>query len=359
VVVGKKILGMGAAALGVSVLALGGTGASAAAPRATVTINGAGSTFIAPLLQGQIIPGFTGANSSVQVNYQAIGSGAGISLFQKGNVDFAGSDALLKPSQETIAKATCGGGAGGGVFKIPTTIGAVALIYNLPGVNTGLKLSPSVVAKIFLGQITNWNDAQIARLNSSVRLPSVKIQTIHRADGSGTTYIFTNYLKAVDTSWASQIGAGATVAWPNGTGAPQSSGVSAAVGQTQGGVSYVDLAYAIKNHLNYARVQNSRGEFVAPGIASASAAAASFASSIPSDLQQIIVNSKSSGAYPITGYSYIFMCNRQSGTRGRTLVNFVRYAVTTGQAHAGLLYYAPLPKNVQSADVAALNRIAR
>jgi len=358
-----RILRTGAAALGVTALTLGATGASAAshiaaAPRASVVLNGAGSTFIVPLLQGAVIPQFTKANPNVQVNYQPVGSGTGISLFTKGQVNFAGSDALLTPAQSNAATGQCGGGQSGGVLKIPTTIGAVALIFNLPGVQTGLKLSSSVVANIFLGMVTNWSDPSIKSLNPGVNLPNTAIQTVHRSDGSGTTYIFTHYLATISPDWKSKVGGGGTtVNWPNGTGAAKSSGVTAAVGSTQGAVGYVDLAYAIQNNQTYAYLQNSSGNFVAPSADSASVAADSFAKSMPSDLQQLIVNSPAAKAYSLSGYSYIFMCGRQSGTTGKTLVSFVRYAVTTGQNFARQLYYAPLPKSVQALDTKALGNI--
>jgi len=224
---------------------------------------------------------------------------------------------------------------------------------------SNLKLSPSVAAGIFLGQITTWSDGQIKSLNPGVTLPSIPIQTVHRADGSGTTWIFTHYLAAISSTWLGQIGAGATtVSWPNGTGAQGSSGVSAAVGQQQGTISYVDLAYAITNKLSYAQVQNQKGQFIAPSSNGASLAADAYVSQLPSSNEQVIVNAPVRNAYPISGYSYIFMCNRQPGSAGRTLVDFVRYVVTTGQKAAAALYYAPLPKSVVQRDQAALGSIS-
>ncbi len=357
-----RILRTGAAALGVTALTLGATGASAAshtaaAPRASVVLNGAGSTFIAPLLQGAVIPQYTKANPNVQINYNPIGSGAGIALFTKGSVNFAGSDALLSAAQANAATSQCGGGQSGGVIKIPATIGAVALFFNLPGVQTGLKLSSDVVANIFLGKVTNWSDPSIKSLNPSVNLPNLAIQTVHRADGSGTTYIFTHYLSAISPQWSSSVGSGATVNWPNGSGAKGSSGVAAAVQQTQGAIGYADLAYAIQNSLPYAYLQNAKGNFIAPSSTSASLAANSFAKAMPSDLQQIIVNSSDPKAYPLTGYSYIFMCGRQTGSIGHTLLSFVKYEVTTGQKFAGQLYYGSIPSSVQKLELTALGNV--
>lgn len=340
-------------ALGVSALTLGGGAVSAAAPRASASLNGAGSTFVAPLMQGAWIPGYTAKHSGVQINYNPTGSGTGISLWTAGQVDFAASDALLNSTQDSAAAAKCGSS----VTKIPATIGAVALVYNLPGVDTGLKLTPRIVAGIFLGQVREWSDVSIKHLNPGVTLPQKPIQVVHRSDGSGTSYIVTTYLSQINAVWKSKVGSGSTVNWPVGLGAKGSAGVSAAVGSTPGAISYVDLAYAIKNHLSYVTLQNKAGAYVAPSALSASIAANSFAGSLPADLQQVIVNSPASRAYPITGYSYIFLCGKQSGDKGRTLVDFVKYAVTSGQMGAAPRYYAPLPAKVQARDMAALNAI--
>lgn len=351
----RAIAGLaGAVAIGAMALPAIASPAQAATTRAsTIAINGAGSTFVAPLLTGKWVPGYQSKHSNVRINYNATGSGTGISLWTAGTTDFAASDALLSSDQETAAKTRCGSN----VTKLPATIGAVALVYNLPGVQSGIKLTPDIVARIFLGEIHEWSDQRIKRLNPGVNLPARPIQLVHRSDGSGTSYIATHYLAAVSSAWSSKVGSGSTVNWPVGLGAKGSSGVTALVGRTQGAIGYVDLAYAIENSLNYATVQNKAGKYVAPGVDSASAAAASFAGSMPSDLQQTIVNSAAAAAYPITGYSYIFLCGTQSGDKGRTLVDFVKYAVTSGQSASKSLYYAPLPSSVQSRDVAALKAI--
>lgn len=354
---GKKVVGAGIAALGVGALALTSTPAAAAHSRAGITISGAGSTFVAPIMNGAWIKGYQAKNSNVNIDYQATGSGAGISLWTKGQTDFAGSDALLSSVQENSAKNQCHGGYSGGVFKIPVTIGAVSLIYNLPGVSN-LKLTSGLIAQIFLGQIKTWNDAQIQKINGSAKLPSTPIQIVHRADGSGTTYIFSHYLSATSSIWTSQVGkGGATIAWPTGTGATGSSGVTQAVQGQPGAISYVDLAYAISAKVSYATVQNKAGQYVQPSVAAASVAADGYANSMPSDLQQLIVNSPSKNAYSVSGYSYIFMCTNQRSAKGQALVSFVRYVVTDGQAAASQLYYAPLPKSVQKLDTSALDKI--
>jgi phosphate transport system substrate-binding protein len=325
----------------------------AAAPRATVALQGAGSTFVAPIMQGKWIPTYTKLHSNVQISYNPTGSGTGISLWSAGSTDFAASDALLNTTQEAKARTTCNSD----VIKLPVTIGAVALIYNLPGVQSGIKLTPDLIVKIFMGQIKEWGDLRIQRLNPGLKLPMRPIFVVHRSDGSGTTFIVTSYLSQVSKTWAGQVGSGSTVNWPTGSGAKGSSGLSAVVAQTQGGIGYVDLAYAIKNKLDYATLQNKAGKYIAPGVVSATAAANSFAGSMPADLQQIIVNSPAENAYPITGYSFMFLCRGLSGDKGHTLVDFATYVVTKGQSDAASLYYAPLPKSVQSKDLAAITKI--
>jgi len=351
----KPALRVALASLAAGVVALSGTAALAVSPRAAVTFAGAGSTFVAPLMTGQWIPDYTRAHPDVRIVYAAIGSTAGLSRWTARQVDFAASDAQLTPDQERAAAGRCGGA----VVKIPATISAMALVYNVPGVRSGLKLSPAVIADIFLGRVTRWDDPAIQGLNAGVRLPNLGIRTIHRTGGSGTTFIFTNYLSSVSPQWKSGPGAGANLArWPTGGGAKGSAGVVQAVATTLGAIGYVDLAYAIQNTLDYADVRNAHGSFVRPGVDAASSAADSLAAAMPRDLQQIIVNAPAAGAYPITGYSYVDLCGRQAGAAGRALVDFVRYAVTTGQATVSKLYYAPLPLSVQRLDTAALDKVA-
>lgn len=350
----KHTVRAGFAALGALAVALCGTGALAAPPRASAALAGAGSTFIAPLMTGQWIPDYTQGHSAVQIAYAAVGSTTGLSRWTAGQVDFAASDAQLTTAQEQSAARRCGGAA----VKIPATISAVALVYNVPGVRSGLKLSPAVIAGIFLGTVARWNDPAIGALNPGVKLPTLAIKTVHRSGGSGTTFILTHYLSAVNARWKSGPGAGASVTWPNGIAAKGSAGVVQEVSVTLGAIGYVDLAFAIQDTLDYARVQNAAGAFVKPGVDAASSAADSFAPAMPRDLQQVIVNSPATGAYPITGYSYMVLCGRQPGAKGQALLDFVRYAVTTGQAAVKKLYYAPLPPSIQRLDTTALGAIA-
>jgi phosphate transport system substrate-binding protein len=271
-----------------------------------------------------------------------------------GAADFAASDVPMDAGQQRQAQGRCGGAAA----TIPATIGAVALIYNVPGVPAGLRFSPGLLAAIFLGRVANWSDPSIKAMNPGVRLPDLPIQVVHRSNGSGTTFILTNYLAAVSTAWRTGPGAGATVTWPVGTGVKGSAGIVQQVSTTLGALGYVDLAYGVQNNLTYARIQNAHGEFVSPSVEGASKAAAWLAGSMPADLQQIITNAAAPGAYPIAGYSYLILCTRQSGARGRAAVDFVRYAVTDGQEAVQALYYAPLPPSVERMDTAALDRIA-
>ncbi len=284
-------------------------------------------------------------------------SSAGIALFTGGSANFAASDALLDATQTNLALGQCGGAQAGGVVTIPAAIGAAALFFNVPGVHTGLKVSPAVVASIFLGQVTTWSDPAIQRLNPGVALPPLAIRPIHRVDGSGTTSIFTQYLAAVSSAWRSRVGAGSTVPWPTGVGATGSAGVAAAVQQTPGGIGYADLAYAVLTTLPYASVRNARGAFIDPSSDAATAAAASFAASMPSDLRQIIVNSTDPTAYPISGYSYLIMCGHQADAAGHALLDFVRYETTTGQTFARQLSYGAIPESVRARTLAALGRV--
>jgi len=328
--------------------------APGATTRAATAITGAGSTFVAPVMLGQWIPGYTADHPEATVAFAPVGSTSGVKQWTQGGADFAASDAILSAADEQAARTRCGG-----ALKIPVTISAVALIYNVPGLKGELRLSASLVARIFLGQVTNWHDPAIAALNPERRLPDLAIQPIHRSGGSGTTFILTHYLTAVSAEWQRGPGAGASINWPTGAGVKGSAGIVVAVSTTLGGIGYVDLAYAVQNNIDYAVVQNARGAFVAPGVNAASVAAASYAAAMPHDLQQVIVNAADPRAYPITGYSYIFLCSRQIGQKGQTLVDFVRYAVTTGQRSTALLYYAPLPASVQRLDEVALKAVAQ
>jgi phosphate transport system substrate-binding protein len=239
-------------------------------------------------------------------------------------------------------------------------LGAVAVTYNLPQVTQPLRLSGDVVASIFQGQITKWNDPRIAALNPGIALPATDILVVHRSDGSGTTYVFTDYLAAVSPAWATKPGKGKEVQWPVGLGGKGNDGVTGQVKQTPGAIGYVELAYANQNKLATAQLKNAAGEFVAPSIASATAAAAGAAGNLPpnTDYRVSIVNATGKGAYPISSFTWIIAYEKQAdAAKGKKLVDFLHWALTDGQAMAGPLDYAPLPESMRSALVTRLSAI--
>lgn len=324
------------------------TAGGSASPAATIPItkvaspvalNGAGATFPAPLYTKWFDVYKTSVDPNVTVNYQAIGSGAGIQQITQKTVDFGASDAFLTDQQLAAAP---------GVLEIPTVAGAVTVAYNVPGVATGLKLTPDAIAGIFLGTITKWNDPAIASQNPGVNLPATDIAVVHRSDGSGTTNIFTNYLSAISPEWKSSVGAGTSVSWPVGLGAKGNAGVAGQIQQLPGGIGYVELAYAVQNKMTYASVQNKAGNFIAPSIDSTKAAVAASAGNIPSDLRAMIVNADGADSYPICGFTWILLYKDQTDQlKGQALTNFLAWAIQDGDQYASDLLYVPLPQNVK------------
>ncbi len=302
-------------------------------------LTGAGSTFIYPAFQKWFYE--YAQNTGVKINYQPIGSGGGIRQLSEGTVDFAGSDAPM--SDEEIAKAQ------GPVLQLPMVIGAVAITYNLPDLSQPIRLSGDVLADVFLGKITRWNDARIAALNPGVSLPAQDLLVVHRSDGSGTTYIFTDYLSAVSPGWKSGPGMGKEVAWPVGLGGKGNEGVSGQIKQTPGSIGYVELAYANQNKLPVAQMKNAAGNFLAPTIQGTTAAAAAAAAALGSDtdFRVSIVNASGADAYPIASFSWLILyTNQKDAGKGRKLVDFITWALTDGQKDLAALDYAPLPDNV-------------
>jgi phosphate transport system substrate-binding protein len=283
------------------------------------------------------------AKTGQRINYQPSGSGAGIKQLSEATVDFGGSDGPM--TDEELA-----GAKHGPILHIPTTLGAVVVTYNLPGVTQPLRMTPDVVADIFLRKITKWNDPRLAAVNPGVALPPRDILVAHRSDGSGTTYIFTDYLSKVSPAWAAGPGKGKAVSWPAGTiGGKANEGVAAQVQQTEGSVGYVELAYAAQNRLPAALIRNSAGNFVAPTIESITAAAAGVTDTLAasSDYRISIVNAPGANAYPISSFSWILMYqNPPDAAKGRKLVDFVKWGVTEGQQYAPDLHYAPLPQRL-------------
>jgi phosphate transport system substrate-binding protein len=326
----------------------GGTTASGSS-----TINGAGSTFAQPMYQQWA--GQYKSSHSVQINYQGIGSGGGISEFTQGVVNFGATDAPMTGTEQSAAQA----GQGSVVLHIPMIIGAIAIIYNEPGV-TNVKLDGPTLANIYLGKITKWNDAAIKALNPGVSLPSDAIQPVQRSDSSGTSYAFTSYLTAISPTWASQVGASKAPSWPTGTGATGSSGVAAAVQQTKGAIGYVEYGYATQGHIPFATLKNASGEFVAPSTASTNAASA--AATFPPDVTKLtfsLVNSSASGAYPLVTPTYVLIAQHQKdGATGSELKGWLQWDLASAQQNeVTSLGYAPLPSKLISLDLSALNTV--
>jgi phosphate transport system substrate-binding protein len=308
--------------------------------KSDVKLTGAGSSFAYPLYSRWAADYM--AKTGAQVNYQSKGSGAGIRQLQEMTIDFGGTDAPMTPEEISKAK-------GGEILHIPVAMGAVVLAYNLPEVTTQLKMSAPVIAGIFLGRITKWNDRQIAALNPGVTLPATDIVVVHRSDGSGTTYIWTDYLSKLSPEWAKQVGKGKEVKWPVGLGGAQNEGVSGQVKQLPGSVGYVELAFARQNKLPYAAIQNSKGNFVDPSIESVTAAAAAVAAGLPdtTDYRISIIDAPGADAYPISSITWALVyVNQADKAKGKELVEFLKYGLNEGQAAAKELDYAPLPSSM-------------
>jgi phosphate transport system substrate-binding protein len=305
--------------------------------RGQVKLTGAGATFPNIIYQDWILT-YNQQRKDVQLNYQSIGSGGGIKQFTEKTVDFGGSDAPMTDEQIAAVQ--------GNVLHIPTVLGAVVVTYNLPGVNTQLRLTPAVLVDIFLGKITSWRDPRIASLNPGVTLPRADILVAHRSEGSGTTYIFTDYLSKVSPAWQAQVGRGVSVNWPVGLGGKGNEGVAATVGQTPGAIGYIELAYADANKLAYAQLQNDAGKFVTPTLAATTAALAGAMKLMgpDTDFRVSITNAGGPGSYPIASMTYLLLRKTyDDGAKAGALISFVWWAETQGQAKAASLGYAPLP----------------
>ena len=321
----------------IGLLALGFIGSTAWAEK-LLLINGAGATFPYPLYSKWFYE-YTKVDESVNFNYQSIGSGGGIRQITAQTVDFGASDGALTDEQLKQAP--------GELFHIPMTAGAVVITYNIPGVSERLKLSPDVVADIFLGKISRWNDSRISKDNPGVNLPADNIIVAHRSDGSGTTNIFTDYLSSVSSIWKSRVGKGTAVDWPVGLGGKGNEGVAGLVKQTPGAIGYVELAYAVKNNLSYADVKNKSGNFITPSIESTASAIEGKLNSMPEDFRVSLVNPDGADAYPIAGVTWILVYKNQTDkVKGKKIVEFLRWAVTDGQKYSKDLLYAPLPQEM-------------
>lgn len=313
-----------------------------------VTLTGAGATFPAPIY-GKWFSDY-GQGHGVQVNYQSIGSGGGIQQVTAGTVDFGASDAPMTAEEEAKVP---------GILQLPTVLGAVAVTYDVPGVSQPLKLSGDVLAQIFMGRITKWNDAKIAADNPGVSLPGTNIAVVHRSDGSGTTFVFTDYLSQVSPEWKTAVGSGKSVKWPTGLGAKGNEGVAGAVKQTAGAIGYVELAYAMQNGLAMASLKNQAGQFVAPSVDATAAAAAGVAARVASgDFRVSLVNAPGAATYPISTWTYLLVRPHWDDCgKAEAFVGLVSWALTQGGAAARQLNYAPLPDQVRTGVLQKLQTV--
>jgi phosphate transport system substrate-binding protein len=308
---------------------------------AQLKLNGAGATF--PYVIYSKWFDVYHEKNGVEFNYQSIGSGGGIKQVIEGTVDFGASDAAMTDDQLKEAKEK----QGTEILHIPTVMGAVVLTYNVPGLGTGLKLTPDVIAGIFLGTITKWNDAKIASLNTGKNLPDLAIIVAHRSDGSGTTNIFTDYLTKVSKDWEQKVGKGTSVNWPTGLGGKGNEGVTSVVKQSEGSIGYVELAFAVKNNLPYATLQNKSGNFVDATFEAVSAAAAGSIKTMPEDLRVSITNADGKNSYPISGFTWLLIYKQmKEKEKAQAVIKFLGWAMADGQSFAKDLYYAPLPAEV-------------
>jgi phosphate ABC transporter phosphate-binding protein len=324
--------------LAAAVLALGSISTPASGQD---TLSGSGSTFIKPIMDKWIAE-YTKANGGA-INYQSQGSGAGVKQMTDGAVDFGCTDAFMKQQQMTAAK-----NSGGEVTHVPLAMGAIAVAYNLPGVDKQLNFTGPVLADIFLGNITRWNDPKLQDINPGVGLPNREIATIHRADASGSTAIFTEFLSKHSDDWkARKLGAGTTVNWPVGVGENQTAGVAGAITKSQGSIGYVELFYALQNKIPFGAVQNKEGQFIAPSLESVSAAGAAKveAKDVRTDLRYSLVDAPGKNSYPLSGTTWAVLYVNQR-KQAKALKNFFTWILHDGQSFAKAMDYAPLPKEL-------------
>ena len=337
--------GWALAAAGASVIALG---TSVAAQN--VRINGAGATFPDPIYQ-KWFSEYNKLRPNVQINYQAVGSGAGIRQVTAQTVFFGATDGPMTNDQLLAAP--------GKVLHFPTVLGAVVPVYNIPGVSAELKFSGAVLADIFLGKITKWNDPAIARINPGLTLPGTNITVVHRSDGSGTSYIWCDFLAKTSPEWKRRVGVATAVNWPVGLGGAGNDGVAGLTKSMPGAIGYVELIYALQNKIPFGSVQNMAGEFVKASLQATSAAAAEAAKSMPADFRVSITNAPGKGAYPIASFTWLLLYeNPKDKARAKTMAEFLTWALGDGQKFAADLGYAPLPKEVIALELTQLKKIS-
>jgi len=315
----------------------------------TIQINGAGATFPNPIYS-KWFDEYNKQHPNIRINYQSVGSGAGIRQVQAQTVFFGASDGPMTSEQLQQSP--------GKILHLPTVLGAVVPVYNIPNVKAELKFSGQVLADIFLGKVTKWNDPQLAKLNPGVALPASDITVVHRSDGSGTTYIWVDYLSKVSPEFLKKVGVNTSVNWPTGVGGKGNEGVSGLVTQTPGSLGYVELIYALQNKISYGSVQNAAGEFVKANVESVTAAAAEAAAKMPPDFRVSITNAPGDNAYPISSFTWLLLYeNPKDKTQAKLMIDFMKWALGDGQKFAPQLGYAPLPDAVVKLELVALTKI--
>ncbi len=320
---------------------------------AQTQLTGAGATFPAPIYT-KWFDEYHKAHPEVQINYQPVGSGGGIRQVTEGTVDFGATDGPMNDTQLGDFKTK----RGNEVLHFPTVMGAVVPIYNVPGVATALKFTPAALAGIYLGTITKWNDPAIAGPNKGVKLPASDIVVVHRSDGSGTTYIFTDYLSKVSDAWKSKVGANTSPNWPVGLGGAQNPGVAGLVKQTEGAIGYVELIYAVQTNISYGSVQNASGEFVSASLAGVSAAAAAAASKMPDDFRVSITNATGKAVYPISSFTWLLIPSKIADpAKKHAIIDLLKWTLGDGQNMVESLSYAKLPKEVVAMEMKAISKI--
>lgn len=301
------------------------------------SLNGAGSTFVYPIYS-KWFSEYTQLHPNVKINYQSIGSGGGIRQVSEGTIDFGASDGPMSDAQLAASKVK--------LIHIPTVLGAVVPVYNIPGVTQELNFSPDVIADIYLGTINKWNDPRIAKDNPGVSLPAKPILPVYRSDGSGTTYIFTDYLSKVSPEWASKVGKNTSVKWPVGIGQKGNEGVAGMVHQSQYSFGYVELIYALQNKMPFGTVKNRAGKFVKGSVDGVTASAAALAKTMPADYRTSIVDAPGATSYPISSFTWLLIPTNLDPTKAKVMTDFLEWMLDHGEAEASSLAYAPLPKQV-------------
>jgi phosphate transport system substrate-binding protein len=315
----------------------------------TIMLNGAGATFPYPIYS-KWFSDYNKIHSDIQINYQSIGSGGGIRQLLSGTVDFGASDVPMNDEQLGQAKIK--------ILHFPTVLGAVVPTYNIPGVSEELKFTPEVLVGIFLGKITKWNDPEITKYNKGVNLPAQDIVVVHRSDGSGTSYVWTDYLSKVSTEWQSKVGRNTSVNWPIGLGGKGNEGVTGLVKETPGAVGYVELIYAVQNQIPYGRVRNAAGVFVKGDLAGVTAAAAAYAKTMPEDFRISITNAPGKAAYPIASFTYLLIPTKiEDANKKKVIKDFLTWMLRDGQKGAPSLLYAALPKEVVARELKQISQI--